>query len=408
MKKLVLILASVSLSTTSFCQSDFRKGYIVTNNADTLRGLIAYEEGAQAYRSCTFKASEEGANTTYTPAEIKVYGFEHDKVFESHELRETDEPAEKLFLEVIARGLVSLFKADKVFWVNKNGEELHKLVNSSESGIIGGTAVIRYGNEHVRVLNMLLSDCPELRSRIPKIQLAERPLTNLVSDYNRCKGVPVVVYKSAKPWTKVVGGIILGANLSSIAFESDLPDQYLTGSFELSKTPAIGLSVEASSPRISERFGFHTDLTYLTTRYYSYKADRYDNTILRNYTTITIEQLKLPLGVIYHFAHRNITPYICAGMSYTFHLSKSSKWVLEVESDKVVQTFQSEALKINNNQHGIWGGFGVTKSISSRFDASVGVRYEETKGIVGSVFDINKSTTSKVGNIQILITVITK
>lgn len=407
MKKLALLLVLFMSGSDAVFSQDFRPGYIVTNDTDTTRGLVAYEEGAQVYQSCNFKASENGATTVYSPTDIKGYGFENDKIFESREVSVTDEPATKTFVEVIVRGAVSLFKAGRIFWINKNGDDLQKLVNTAESGMVRGTAVIKYGNEHIHVLTALMSDCPGLQRRIEKIQLAERPLTILVSDYNQCRGEPVLIYKSSKPWTKVVAGITLGVNLSMLSFESDVPDHYLTGKFEVSATPAVGLSADVSFPRFSERLAFHAELTYLSTKYNSYKADFYTLVSVRNYTSIAIDQLKLPLGFRYQFPIGNLMPYVSAGISQTLHLSKGSVWTKEVESKYIVQTFQDEAIAINDSQHGIWGGLGVTKAFD-RFDAAIGVTYEETRGIVGSVFDINKSTTSKVGNIQVSIAIKTK
>jgi hypothetical protein len=82
--------------------------------------------------------------------------------------------------------------------------------------------------------------------------------------------------------------------------------------------------------------------------------------------------------------------------------------VLELESSNVVQTFQQPALHFRKNQLGIWGGLGVTKSINTSLDVFIELRFEETEGLSGSVFDAQPTSPSKIRNIQILIGIKTK
>ncbi|MCZ8216106.1 MAG: outer membrane beta-barrel protein, partial [Cyclobacteriaceae bacterium] len=199
-----------------------------------------------------------------------------------------------------------------------------------------------------------------------------------------------------------------GLNVAQLEFETEPFYQHLTGNFEVSRSPVVGVSFDILSPRLSERFSFHGDLLYVTSKYYSYTSyyDLYYNEI--NYVTIELEQLKVPIGFRYAFPKRAFSPYLNAGISSTIHLSSNSNWVQEVESiGGVVNIYEKEALTMRNNQFGLWGGFGIVKSIHNKFNAFFELRYEQTDGILPFSFGLQEYS-SQISNFQILIGVRSK
>ena len=54
-------------------QIDPQAGYIITNENDTLRGIIDYRTDAKNSRSCLFVADGETEYKEYLPNEIKCY-----------------------------------------------------------------------------------------------------------------------------------------------------------------------------------------------------------------------------------------------------------------------------------------------------------------------------------------------
>ena len=214
MRTFLLSVLFISLSQLIFGQTDFRPGYVVTHDADTLHGLVDYNEGPNAYRICTFKTSKDDQSITYKPDQISSYGFVGDKLFTSRQITMPDKTSEHVFLEVILKGLVSLYKFNTIFWIDKAGQQLSYLTNESELTTIEGQRFARSSNQHIATLNMFLFDCIELRPRIERIQLHERQLSKLVHDYNKCQGVAVVNYKIKKPWTKFTAGLTSGGHIS--------------------------------------------------------------------------------------------------------------------------------------------------------------------------------------------------
>jgi hypothetical protein len=407
MKRLIILITLICIAEFSFSQTDYRKGYVITNSYDTLYGLVDYRENDKAYVSCDFKVSKGQNTIAYEPGSIIGYGFENDKFFQSKEISIRNQPSQVVFLEVIVRGFVSLYKFEDTYFIEKGNNGLQQLINETNEVVVKGRRVLKNTNQHISTINMLVFDCAEIRTRVQKLRLSEKELTNLIEDYNRCKGESSVSFKAKKPWTKAIIGVTGGLNASQLNFKTNLGNEHLAGVFERSKSPMIGVSLDILSPRLSERISFHGHLLYLTSRYYNYTLYTTSSSVARNYVTIELQQLKVPIGIRYTFPKREFTPYFNAGISSTIHLSSNSKWVQELESNSVVNTNENEALTIKNKQFGLWGGCGVLKSVNNKLNAFLELRYEQTDGIEPFAVD-SKGLNSKISNFQILIGIRTK
>jgi hypothetical protein len=406
MRHSILIILFFLIPEFCFSQTDFRKGYVITNVRDTLFGLVDYREGFNSYKSCDFKEGKNQTAITYGPGSLIGYGFVNDRIYESKELTLTDQQPQTVFIEVLIKGIVSLYKFESTYWIKKDSEKLYQLINEKKETYLDDKLVLKYSNQHIGILNMLMFDCAELKPAIQKVTLSEKILTSLVEDYNRCRGESGVVYKEKKPWTKALIGMTGGINISKLEFTSDLGRyDHLTGSFETSKSPTIGISLDILFPRISESISFHSDFLYLTSRYYYYSVFDNNSAVLRNYVTIELQQMKVPIGFRYTFPERKVTPYINFGLSGTIHLNSSSTWIQEAESNNVVETFTTEALSIKKNQFGLWGGVGALMSIGKKLTVFSELRFERTDGIsVVPQAELN----SKIRNFQVIIGIRTK
>lgn len=399
MRRTALLIIVVCLANFVYSQNDFRKGYVVLATGDTLRGWVDYREGDKAFSSCSFKSNPDQSLLVYEPGSILGYGFENDKVYQSREVLIMGQSKKLVFLEVIVRGRISLFMFEKTFFIEKSGSEIQQLINETETDIVNGLRVQREKNQHIGVLNSLMSDCDGLMSGKRKINLEEGTLTKLVESYNRCKGEPGIVYKDVKPWKKLTVGVNAGVNLSQLSFGAYRGYEYLEGDFEVSKSFMVGLSLDALSPRLSERVSVHANIFYLAPHYYHYNQLSSGSTVQTNYVTIDLQQLKIPLGIRYTWPVRGITPFLNAGLSSTIELDANTTWVEEIASNGVVEIYESPAYQNSQNQFGVWGGGGLVRTINDKLSAFLELRYERSRGL-------SKSTTepqAQVANFQIII-----
>jgi hypothetical protein len=399
MKGLVLLTITICLSTVGFSQADFRKGYVITNERDTLFGLVDYKVGTRPYKWCDFKEIKSQKITTYQPGEIVGYGFVFDKFFESREVLLLPEPSKLVFFEVIVSGTVSLYKYEQNYFVEKNDEGLHKLTNEYIETVIDGKSVFKNTNQHIITLNMLLSDCGSVSARNQKASLSEKYLTSLIEKYNTCKGTPTATYKNKKVPVRSKFGIYAGVNISQLDFvNKNAGYDHLDGSFDSPNSPAIGVSLDISSPRINERLSFHIGIQYFNSEYNRFSQE--DNGTKTTHSTFKMQQVKIPLGIQYTFGRKDFSPFIAIGMSGTAYLSSDFKVIQEVEFNNTTEVYKYDGSVPKNNQIGIWGGCGILKSISKKLDASLELRYELTNGIDENV---DPEVDSKITNFQILV-----
>ncbi len=404
MKKIILfVLITFTFFQNIFSQTDFRKGFIISNKNDTINGFIDYREGARKYKICDFKEFENQSVISYEPNQIKGYRYLNDKNFVSKVFVKNDQSKEKVFFEVLVKGKVTLYKYQVAYYIQKNGEKYHELKNDFVKVEQDGKEYHKYTNRHIAALSYLLADCPSIKEKINTIEIRERELTELIELYNVCIDDTSISFKEKKPWFKAHIGLSLGMNTSKINFSSDQQGviEYLTSDFDSANSIMPGLYFDFLSPRINERIAFHVGVFFLTTTYKSYSILESNHVTVRNDVLIELKQLKIPLGFRYTFPERNFTPYFNIGVSNTLHLDSSSSWIMERERNNVVETFEGEALDIGKGQIGFWGGIGVKKSVSNKLSGFLELRYEHTTGV--SINNIDSIVQDNIINFQFLI-----
>ena len=220
MKKLILLIIALCLAKLSFAQNDFREGYIISNAGDTLFGFVDYTEARQMYRVCHFKKTDDQNVMTYKPGQITGFGLSDNLFFESKEVKDENQEEQRVFAEVKVKGIVSLFRFDYEYYVEKNNGGLQRLSNENQKIYVNGKTMMHRTNQHVSVLSTLLFDCVELRQRVQNVSLAEKQLIKLVEDYNKCTGKASITYGASEPRVKVRVGIAGGINISNIKFSN--------------------------------------------------------------------------------------------------------------------------------------------------------------------------------------------
>jgi hypothetical protein len=401
MKRIIYLLAIIWISQVSYSQSDFRDGFILTQNRDTTFGQIKYKEGNSNYYNCEFKESGSGNIIIYKASDILGYGFKNDRYFESRKIDTDNQNSETVFLEVLIHGKVSLYKYDKVFYIEKAEYGVLKLTNKSVESSAEGGAVVSQSNSYLGVLNLFLSDCAEVIPRVPRTAFSEKPLTDLIVTYNKSMNSAFVIYKSNKPWVHVRFGVAAGYISSLVTLESSTDVFDHLGPFKRSNSPLFGGSIDLLFPRTNERWSLHSDILFTKSGYDSYNEKTLFGTTTKNWATIDMTQLKIPIGIRYTIQGKKVSPFFNAGLSETFTMSSSSDWTQTVFHGTYSNTDRDEALAISKTQPGFWGGAGLMTSFGKAVNAYIEFRYEKTDGI--NAEDFLAVTKANVTSFQFII-----
>ncbi|PKP37188.1 MAG: hypothetical protein CVT97_06650 [Bacteroidetes bacterium HGW-Bacteroidetes-14] len=211
----ILVLTGILLAVTfsfSFAQSDFRKGFIVTSEGDTLSGLIDYRGDLLMGDQCTFRVSEEEDPKVYAPGELREYFFDGGKHFVSRKVKRGER-----FLQILFKGAIDLYYTryiDKsTFFIDKSGLSLIEL--PYEEGIIE-IEQNRYefkSTKHIAILYHYMSDAPSMEKEIKELTTpTDADLLNLVKKYSETVGNARESVEFANNRTKFVfdAGVITG------------------------------------------------------------------------------------------------------------------------------------------------------------------------------------------------------
>jgi len=378
--KFAVIILLISIGS-AYGQADFRSGFIITLENDTIKGQVDYRSNSKNYESCIFKG--EQGETEYYSNQILGFGYSNDKFFSS-------QIVEGSFVEVLVIGKISLYRSRDKYHVKKD-TEFFDLESNIEKVEIDGRIVIRENNRWRGITSYLISDCLENSNKlISNIKLDEKSLTRLIVKYNKCSGKEFIEIKVSKPWTKFEFGATVGVSRSEIKTSNEsLSFSYLDDSYG-SVDPSIGVLIAISSPRITEKVAFQGELHFLKSSYSSLVELEGASTEYHD-TFIDLTTLSIPLSMKYSFNGKKYDLYLQGGINVDYHLSSNTKLLSEIVTGNTVNTYpESSAFEINNNQIGYWGGIGILKSYK-KFSGSIAIRYfqmpelNKTEGLTANI-----------------------
>ncbi|MCX2743175.1 hypothetical protein OO013_04825 [Mangrovivirga sp. M17] len=347
-------------------QNNYKNGFIITFENDTIEGLIEYRSNSKNYKSCDFIG--ENGSKTYLPSDIIGYGVINEKFYLSQILKDR-------FVEVLVTGKISLYKSHNKYYVKKDTILYNLETIKEKSNIVNRTGYIK-NNNWKGILSFLISDCLyNSNSHIEKLRLNDIGLTKLIVKYNICSGSEFEEFKSLQPRTSFKIGASVGISNSIIR----LPDNrnnyiYLNNSYN-SINPDFGIIFILSSPRINENIALQGEVHYIKSSYSSHKV--IDGSYRYYYDTyISINTFSLPISLKYSIPLTYDKIYFHGGFNFDFHVNTKSILLTEkVSSTNEVTTYpEKSALEIKKNQIGYWGGIGYTKAFE-KFEASLGIRY---------------------------------
>lgn len=189
MKKLFLFLLLAVSATAVMAQVNPKPGFVITNNGDTLRGMIDLRTNIINTKQCYFMADGKTGYTMYYPEDIAGYTFDIGKCYVTKKFNIEGE-SKLYFAELLVQGVVNMYKVvnfnkERLYVINEYGEMACVIAENSGESF---TQTISAERNAIRnKLYHILRNSPTTVERLKDktFILTEDNMIDLVRDYHK-------------------------------------------------------------------------------------------------------------------------------------------------------------------------------------------------------------------------------
>lgn len=380
---IALLLAGLNVNA----QPWLSRGYIVTNQNDTLKGFISDRGNIGNAKACYFKPTKKSKTTRYLPNELKSYRFIDGKYYKSLQVIESD-TQKTAFTEVLLESKVTLCKYWKnkefrYYLLNEEGEtiplpDVYNTVTFSDyPGLSHRVEIDSYKDS----LRAAFSACGKLAPNIKELEYTGKDLIDITKQYIDCANSDhnVDVYEKDYSQSTISFGVFSGMKLSKIA----LLESAITSNF--STAIPYGLFVNFPIPFINERISFQTELMASRNEYNNGFAN-----VPSIYKDITVRSAKIsmPLMIRYKFGKKKLQPSIGIGkeLAYIFNSEVKTTPVsfdFEVPGSQEVFEYRQRGFFVHFSQRQSWfADLGLDYRISNKFSVYSNLRFQTNLNLI--------------------------
>jgi hypothetical protein len=169
-------------------QSNFRPGFIITMQQDTIYGEIDLRTNRLNAERCTFRANGSSEIQVFTPFDILAYRFSVEgKFYVSKQIELTPGVPVSVFLEYLLEGMRSLYyyetdKSIPIYFVQV-GERLVKVDAPYLTDNGTGQILVHGKDKYIPILGVVF-DAPEVKKDISKASYTRKSMIKIARDYH--------------------------------------------------------------------------------------------------------------------------------------------------------------------------------------------------------------------------------
>lgn len=392
---LCLIVVLLTCITSAFSVTDFRPGYIVLNNNDTIQGFLDYRGNKANSESCIFKKEMNSPVEVFTPTLIKAYRFNNSKYFVSMFL-EQDFSAKTLFVEYLFKGrldVYSYFDGIVTHYLAGKDGKLFELKSGEKMIERDGKSYVVKNTEYMGILNFIFSDHPEA-SKLSKIELTSESLIKSARQYHLdlCSNDSCILFQKNVLKSKVSFGPLIGFHTLSYSIQDNSTGllRYIDDS-RLNQTfyPSIGFFVNSSLPQINDRLSLQYEVYYSANRITSQdKSPGNSNIVYVNDLKYTRQLVNNSLVVKYEIPKYKLHPTFNAGIFANIAVQSDYDHYMEVQlktGEFYYTKKQSYENPFPNVDYGLRLGAGLAGRMLGNRLFFVDLSYQKRLEIMGKV-----------------------
>lgn len=189
--RLILLNAFILLLPTLYAQSNYRPGFIITLQKDTIYGEIDYRTDKMNAKRCVFRSQKNSGSEpiTYHPFDILGYRFTDDgKYYISKNIELKHGVPQPVFLEYLLQGMKSLYYYETeddmpIYFVEDN----KTLVKIDAPKLSKQSTQLQFKNQtdrYIPLLQYAFKDCPSLAQKIEHARFNRKDMMKITKEYH--------------------------------------------------------------------------------------------------------------------------------------------------------------------------------------------------------------------------------
>jgi len=369
-----------------YSQSDFRNGYIIKNNNDTIYGLIDYRGNKANAKKCIYKKNDHSEKQEFTPTDLKAYRFSDSKYYISKSVK-LEGVETTIFLEYLINGIVDiLYYRDDLgehYLADTHDGKLYELKNEDKEFSVNYEIFTKKSKEYIGILKYLFRNSPSIVQKVDAIALDHKSLIKIAHDYHEevCSNKECIIYE--KKLSKIITsfGPLIGVNVISISELGSFQEIYLDNiRFKNVIYPSIGLFYKFGMPGLNDKLYFQYEGVYShikLTGTNSYIEPIYFMDY-KNKITLTLNSLCNSGLIRYEFPKGKIRPTFQVGGFINYSFLSDYTRNLEVNFSSGTNYYKEETHDNPFSQFdlGISLGFGIVTKMSNKKEININLRYQ--------------------------------
>ncbi|MFC5272073.1 hypothetical protein [Adhaeribacter terreus] len=411
MNKILPIVLFLCLASTCFAQKDFRPGYIVTLQNDTLRGFVNYKGDTKSALECAYKVSENAENQPFNPNQIISYGFIGGKIYESKSAPIVNRKLNLLnqfeeipvagngpvsFMQVLVKGTASLYfmkdaNDQSHYFFQKLEEPIQELVYL-QANMTNPTTGLKYPYKsklYVGALKVAFKDCTSIGPIIDKTELKPSQLIDLFIKYNKCIAPSKQVISHHRSKSVFTWGLMAGLSFSHLNVNMDY--HFLgAGKYNSKASPTAAAFVDFTLPFINDKLSINNAVFYSKRSYTANYTHASSDLAYSNYrVAYDFNYIRLETALRYTMPAARFIPYAQVGLSNSFMLTNNE----EISSTKYylnnppVENQDTDVLSpiLRKHQLGFVGSAGLKHILPNKMPVFLQANYEFNTGFTNAV-----------------------
>jgi len=351
-------------------QSNFQPGFYITNQIDTVYGLIDDRGEIKNSKQCIYKTGEISEPVKFLPGEIYGFKIDDSKFYIARELSIAGHDS-VVFLEYLVDGIKDLYFYPGKYFIEDEEGKLHELILEKKLVYKRGSDFIQTKKIYAGQLRYTFADCPQLFNDIDASSLTHKSLINLTVDYHNkvCDGEKCLVYHKPVPILSLKLGFSSGVNSTRVNLRQ--PGSYKEVDFNGSTDFQFGALVYMFLPRITERFSIGISTVYFQSYYYGFKQSEELFLDVHGHANTFI----IAGSLRYAFTYNKLTPVIETGIMLIPYLFSEFRNVEEFVTSDYVYTREFYSFPLIDTRAGAFVKAGLNYSLAEKSTLNISIKY---------------------------------